>query len=1188
MTFTYRYTTLNSYTVTYNIVNGTWGGTLTTVTELVKHGDTLALIPANMTASAAYTQNAGAWDSPAPISSTVITGPISFTYRYSILNTYSATVNLYRDGALWNSGSPPVITLVKDDDASNTQRANGSPVLPGTYKIYANGVDTGETIVVTSGPATKTLSYWTVTFAVANEGAATGSSISATYNGAPISSGAVVLGGKALVITAVGAGASGSYTYSWAGTGTSGETTAVYSRTNLGGTVNATCTVTGADAVYIATVYVNKDGSAWNGETVPTPDVFALYNASTSGTLVKTLTATGTGVFTATDLLPSTYYIYRNGVYTGATITITNADNSTTLHYFTLRLTSGTGITTVNDGGTPATTIEKVYLASTSITIDAVVGDPSFYEWARWVATPTQFGDQTTKNLTFNMPSYALTLQATTLISYTATVILTLDDVAWNSTTTPTTVDLRTTAGAPVKSLSENNPGVYPGVYTANVPAGTYEIYKDGVRTGRTITVSGNPAASTETLNYYTVTYKAIPDGDTVSASVSAPGWSSVMNTINNGPEKSGSGVALQNTKVTFTAVGYGVIGQYDYLWAIGAGAPAPGTAGYEITVSGKMDVTCIVSGVAAPVPKTSSTYSVEHILIDADGNHNIYTEQLSGLINKTVTAIPKTGYVGYEYNAGAPGEVKSAVVVEDGSLVLRLYYKPIVYKIIYEYLAGTTAPDGAPSLPPIEDAAYGSSQSVKPDLSFGSYTFRIWGTPDVLVTGGAFVMPNNNVTFYGSWIETAIAVQYRVEHYIPGTSTPYETELFFGAIGESVTATPKTGYVGYIWNQDASDATGQIVDETTDLTLKLYYTAVAPLVFTITYVIENAPEGTPPAPHDPLLPINRSSFYYKVDVPVGTLYSVEPTDPFAFGGYAFGGWQTSDAMVNWNGTASAGEFKMPAQDVLFVGTYDKSLFTVTFVDGAGNTLDTQLVAYGTNASAPSSPTRAGQTFTGWDSSFNDVMTDLTITAKFTTPVGPHVTPPPPPPTQYPWSLNPGENDEFAEDEEEEELEEDVVDNADGGGGAGGGAGAGGGSEYIDDAGEPGGTRGAYAIINLLLMLLTVLTAAATIMAYFNRRTFIEIDKAKQEEYNYEYGYEYEEEYNARVKKYPLFRIMALGIALGALVVFLVTQDLTGEMMFADQYSMFHLIAFIATVLLTSFSLKKYIAEDDELYDEAI
>ena len=53
----------------------------------------------------------------------------------------------------------------------------------------------------------------------------------------------------------------------------------------------------------------------------------------------------------------------------------------------------------------------------------------------------------------------------------------------------------------------------------------------------------------------------------------------------------------------------------------------------------------------------------------------------------------------------------------------------------------------------------------------------------------------------------------------------------------------------------------------------------------------------------------------------------------------------------------------------------------VTFTDGLGKTLKTQEVALGDSATAPADPTRKGYTFTGWDNSFDNVKSDLTVNA---------------------------------------------------------------------------------------------------------------------------------------------------------------------------------------------------------------
>ncbi len=57
--------------------------------------------------------------------------------------------------------------------------------------------------------------------------------------------------------------------------------------------------------------------------------------------------------------------------------------------------------------------------------------------------------------------------------------------------------------------------------------------------------------------------------------------------------------------------------------------------------------------------------------------------------------------------------------------------------------------------------------------------------------------------------------------------------------------------------------------------------------------------------------------------------------------------------------------------------------YTVVFKDYDGTTLNTQSVKEGTAAIAPQNPTREGYEFTGWDKSFDNVTSDITVTATY-------------------------------------------------------------------------------------------------------------------------------------------------------------------------------------------------------------
>ena len=93
--------------------------------------------------------------------------------------------------------------------------------------------------------------------------------------------------------------------------------------------------------------------------------------------------------------------------------------------------------------------------------------------------------------------------------------------------------------------------------------------------------------------------------------------------------------------------------------------------------------------------------------------------------------------------------------------------------------------------------------------------------------------------------------------------------------------------------------------------------------------------------------------------------------------GYLFTGWLGTFTNVQSDITVTA-QYKEKEETT-------KTAYTVQFVDYDGAVLKTEQVEQGNNASAPTSPTRSGYTFTGWNRSFSDIQENITVTAQYET-----------------------------------------------------------------------------------------------------------------------------------------------------------------------------------------------------------
>ena len=113
-----------------------------------------------------------------------------------------------------------------------------------------------------------------------------------------------------------------------------------------------------------------------------------------------------------------------------------------------------------------------------------------------------------------------------------------------------------------------------------------------------------------------------------------------------------------------------------------------------------------------------------------------------------------------------------------------------------------------------------------------------------------------------------------------------------------------------------------------------------------------------------------------------------------------FGGTELSKQTVKYGAKAEAPEapqvegylfskwdsqFDCIEADTTVTAVYveNDTEFTVTFVDWNGKVLSTQTVGYGEYAVPPTPPTRDGYVFTGWDKDFTVIKSDLTVNAQY-------------------------------------------------------------------------------------------------------------------------------------------------------------------------------------------------------------
>ena len=217
-------------------------------------------------------------------------------------------------------------------------------------------------------------------------------------------------------------------------------------------------------------------------------------------------------------------------------------------------------------------------------------------------------------------------------------------------------------------------------------------------------------------------------------------------------------------------------------------------------------------------------------------------------------------------------------------------------YNVTYTFTG--TVPDGVVA-PGIQNFPEGAKVGVANSPNVTGYTFSGWTTSDATVSDGKFTMPNNNVTFVGSFTEKP---KHTVTYVINGTTPsgyvlPTTKSYSEGETVEVDSLKPGdviNGYKFLGWKKDGSSVE-EFTMPNTDVVITGAFEEVK---YTVTYKFH---PGVLPDNSESLLPETKS---YKA----GTKVTLED-NPTA-SGYKFLGWYHED------------NFDMPEEDITIYGEW--------------------------------------------------------------------------------------------------------------------------------------------------------------------------------------------------------------------------------------------------------------------------
>ena len=428
-------------------------------------------------------------------------------------------------------------------------------------------------------------------------------------------------------------------------------------------------------------------------------------------------------------------------------------------------------------------------------------------------------------------------------------------------------------------------------------------------------------------------------------------------------------------------------------------------------------------------------------------------------------------------------------------------------------------------------------------------YTFAGWTSAEVKVENGKFTMPAKDVTLTAQWNINKYTVTWKNDD---GSVLRTDKNVEYGKMPNYGTNPTKAADAQYTYT--FKDWTPEVKTVTGDATYKATYTKEAN-TYTLTYDLDGG-EWTEAT--------NEFPYEYKATVEV---VKTIPTRE----GYKFSGWRSQEVTIENDA------FTMPAKNVVLKAVWEANP-TPTPIPTEEPTPTPAPTEEPTPTPAPTeeptptpAPTEESTPTPAPNPNPNPNPNPATPTPTPVAPVVPAtVATPTPKPTATP-SATPSDNGGKGDGNNDGEIGETINDNdtplANG--------------EDIADNATPlaGLGTGAWALINLILTIVTTLLSILLLIGYIGKKK----KALEDEDGNVVLDENGKEVMEYEKNKKGLWRLISIIPALIAIIVFIFTEDMTLPMIFVDKWTILHVvIALVQVVVMVLCKKKKDENDEDE------